>query len=158
MDLNSLTSTFTIDVVSKALDGLSMRHKAIASNLANVDTPNYHRKMVSFEDSLQQAIANKKAAKQDPMMQVANNNRPLPLKTAHPGHFSPTPLLLSLEEVNPQMSEATGWEYRIDGNSVDIETEMTQLAKNTARFEALAEMQKRMIDGLKRVINSGGDG
>ena len=51
-----LISSFTNNVVTKALDGRSARHTAISSNLANVDTPNYAKQSVSFEGQLQQAI------------------------------------------------------------------------------------------------------
>jgi flagellar basal-body rod protein FlgB len=51
-----LITSLTTQVMNKALDGLSRRHKAIASNLANVDTPNYRRRDVSFEGALQHAI------------------------------------------------------------------------------------------------------
>ena len=41
--------------LTAALDGLSVRHRAIASNLANSSTPNYRRLEVSFEDQLERA-------------------------------------------------------------------------------------------------------
>jgi flagellar basal-body rod protein FlgB len=49
------------DVVTTALgvaiDGLATRQQAISSNLANVETPGYLAREVSFEDSLRSAIA-----------------------------------------------------------------------------------------------------
>jgi flagellar basal-body rod protein FlgB len=41
-----------------ALSGLSMRQRVTANNIANVETPNFHASKVSFEDALNQAIAN----------------------------------------------------------------------------------------------------
>jgi flagellar basal-body rod protein FlgB len=46
--LDSVTSI----AVTSALDGLSARQRAIANNIANVNTPNYHAKRVAFEDAL----------------------------------------------------------------------------------------------------------
>jgi flagellar basal-body rod protein FlgB len=40
-----------------ALRGLDARQKAIADNVANVETPGYRARSVSFEDSLQVAVA-----------------------------------------------------------------------------------------------------
>ena len=40
-----------------ALDGLNERAKAISANTVNALTPNYQRKEVSFEQSLQKIIA-----------------------------------------------------------------------------------------------------
>ncbi len=44
-------------LLSKAMDAYALRQKAIAANVANLDTPGYKRKEVSFEDQLQQADA-----------------------------------------------------------------------------------------------------
>jgi flagellar basal-body rod protein FlgB len=42
-------------MLTAALDGLSARHRAIAANLANQNTPGFKRVLVSFEDQLEQA-------------------------------------------------------------------------------------------------------
>jgi flagellar basal-body rod protein FlgB len=43
--------------LSSALDGLALRQRTIANNIANVNTPNYHAKRVSFEEALAQSVA-----------------------------------------------------------------------------------------------------
>jgi flagellar basal-body rod protein FlgB len=43
--------------LSSALDGLALRQRTIANNIANVNTPNYHAKRVSFEDALAKSVA-----------------------------------------------------------------------------------------------------
>jgi flagellar basal-body rod protein FlgB len=43
--------------LSSALDGLAARQTAIADNVANLQTPNYHAKRVQFEDALKAAVA-----------------------------------------------------------------------------------------------------
>ena len=40
-----------------ALDGIAMRQRVIADNIANVDTPGYRATSVDFETSLRSAIA-----------------------------------------------------------------------------------------------------
>jgi flagellar basal-body rod protein FlgB len=47
-------------VIDAALKGLSLRQRAIASNLANVDTPGYKALRVRFEDRLKEAIRNRR--------------------------------------------------------------------------------------------------
>jgi flagellar basal-body rod protein FlgB len=42
--------------LSSALDGLALRQRAIANNIANVNTPNYHAKRVTFEDALAESV------------------------------------------------------------------------------------------------------
>jgi flagellar basal-body rod protein FlgB len=39
-----------------AINGLDARQQAISANLANVETPDYHARTVSFEDSLRAAL------------------------------------------------------------------------------------------------------
>ncbi len=50
-------SDSTTAVLHRALDGLAQRQQAIASNLANLETPGYRSRQVSFEDSLRSAAA-----------------------------------------------------------------------------------------------------
>ncbi|WP_166878224.1 flagellar basal body protein [Salinibacterium sp. ZJ450] len=50
--LESVTSSALIS----ALDGLALRQRTIANNIANVNTPNYHAKRVLFEDALAQSV------------------------------------------------------------------------------------------------------
>ncbi|MCW2163902.1 flagellar basal-body rod protein FlgB [Microbacterium hydrothermale] len=51
--LDSVTST----ALSSALDGLALRQRSIAENIANVNTPDYQAKRVLFEDRLRSAVA-----------------------------------------------------------------------------------------------------
>ena len=51
--LESVTST----ALTSALAALSLRQSAIASNIANVNTPNYHAKQVAFESALAKSVA-----------------------------------------------------------------------------------------------------
>ena len=50
--LESVTSA----ALASAMDGLALRQRAIANNIANVNTPNYHAKRVSFEDALADSV------------------------------------------------------------------------------------------------------
>jgi flagellar basal-body rod protein FlgB len=40
-----------------AINGLDARQRAISGNLANIETPNYLARQVSFEDSLRRAVS-----------------------------------------------------------------------------------------------------
>jgi flagellar basal-body rod protein FlgB len=86
----------------KLLDVTALRHEAIASNLANLETPNYKRVDVapSFSGELQQALA-------------AND----PEKLAS---LQPT-LAVDQNAVSPNR----------DGNTVQLESELMQLNQNT---------------------------
>lgn len=51
--LESVTAT----ALSSALDGLALRQRAIADNIANINTPGYQAQRVRFEDELRAAVA-----------------------------------------------------------------------------------------------------
>lgn len=46
----------TTQALGRALDGLDARQRAIAANVANLETPGYQAKTVSFEDDLRAAM------------------------------------------------------------------------------------------------------
>lgn len=50
--LESVTSA----ALTSALDGLSQRQRAIADNIANVNTPGYHAQRVQFEQALASSV------------------------------------------------------------------------------------------------------
>jgi flagellar basal-body rod protein FlgB len=50
--LESVTSA----ALASAMDGLALRQRAIANNIANVNTPNYHAQRVSFETALADSV------------------------------------------------------------------------------------------------------
>ena len=45
------------ELIARLLDVYSERHRVIAQNVANVNTPNYHQLDLSFEDSLARAVS-----------------------------------------------------------------------------------------------------
>jgi flagellar basal-body rod protein FlgB len=47
----------SVDALQAAMRGLSARQDAISNNIANVNTPYYTARSVSFENQLQQALA-----------------------------------------------------------------------------------------------------
>ena len=53
MPLESVTQA----ALQSALDGLSLRQKTIAANIANVNTPGYQAKRVAFEEALGRSVS-----------------------------------------------------------------------------------------------------
>ncbi len=150
-----LITSLTSQATHKALDGLAKRHKAIASNLANVDTPNYKRRDVSFEGALEQAIQSNKN-KSLPKVRPTSNDEPMTMRATRAEHFGIGNVPVSIEEIHPESIESEGVQFRNDGNAVDVETEMSQLAKNTQKYLALSNIESRSIRSLRSVISGGG--
>ncbi|WP_280680063.1 flagellar basal body rod protein FlgB [Cryobacterium sp. CG_9.6] len=51
-----MLQSVTASALTSALDGLALRQRTIANNIANVNTPNYQAQRVSFEDALAQSV------------------------------------------------------------------------------------------------------
>ncbi|MBW4095809.1 MAG: flagellar biosynthesis protein FlgB [Acidobacteria bacterium] len=53
-----MIESVTANALNSALNGLSLRQRTIANNVANINTPGYHAQRVMFEDALSQAVSN----------------------------------------------------------------------------------------------------
>ena len=51
-----MLESVTLSALTSALDGLAERQRAIADNVANVQTPGYHARRVEFETQLLSAV------------------------------------------------------------------------------------------------------
>jgi flagellar basal-body rod protein FlgB len=144
--------------MAKAMDGLMARHNAISSNLANVDTPGYKPYKVDFEDRLQQAVVNNDRLKNNlnglNQKQLSFSDGMLDLKINNSKHFGAK--VSSPNEIAIKAYQDDYVSVRTDANSVDIDAEMTDLAKTSMQFEALARLQGRYFAGLKETIKTGG--
>ncbi len=52
-----MLSSVTTTALTSALDALAQRQRAIAQNIANVNTPGYQAQRVTFEDALAASVA-----------------------------------------------------------------------------------------------------
>lgn len=102
----------TRQMVYKSLDASALRAKAVAQNLANVDTPGYQRKEVNFEEQLQKAIQVKLAG-----------------ATTQPGHI-PMGQGFDLSKVQPFVFEPQDKTQPGEINNVDVDMEASKMAEN----------------------------
>ena len=58
MERDPVFDSVTINALSSALDGLAARQRAIANNIANVNTAGYRAQRVSFEEALAASVKN----------------------------------------------------------------------------------------------------
>lgn len=155
MDILNVRSS---EIMQKAMDGLTTRNDALSSNLANVDTPGYKPVRVEFEDKLRRALEKEESlSDQTKGMNKRNlnfNYGLLDLKNSNEKHLGGTPMLAGSVSINAYKEDDIT--YRVDNNGVDIDSEMTELAKNTMKYQALATLQAKHFMGLKDVIKSGG--
>jgi flagellar basal-body rod protein FlgB len=107
-----LFSGTTRQLVYKSLDASALRSRVVAQNLANVDTPGYRRKEVSFEDQLQDALKKKVAG-----------------DTTQDGHL-PFGKKVDLTGVTPKVFEPLDQTLPGELNNVDVDMEAAKLAEN----------------------------
>lgn len=133
MNIHSMSNNEkTYSLLKKSLNASVERGRIIANNIANVNTKEYKRHYVTFEENLQEIRGR------------------VELSTTNAKHISNK---VEYGEVEVKRDEATS--MRKDGNNVDIDNEMTNLAANTLKYNALiTELNSRM--SLKKYIISGG--
>lgn len=135
MVLDSILSSPRAAILEKALSAASLRQKVISNNIANVNTPEYKKSEVAFEDMLQSAI----------------NGDKMPMLQTNIRHLSPQPKGIP----TPQINVIGNTSIRKDGNNVDIDVEMASLAKNNIYYNAIVHQLSSYYVGLKTVIKEG---
>lgn len=118
-----------IESIGFALQGLEMRSKAIAGNIANINTPGYKRKVVNFEDILQDKTF------KDVEMRSTDSSHIIT------GTDSSKPIVISEDQ-----------SFNVDNNGIDIDKEMVELSKTGLRFKALSALAKKQFDQMKGII------
>lgn len=114
------------------LDGLVQRREAIAENIANIDTPGYQRKDVTFESALLRELGSARRR----------------LTVTNPRHVAIPPGAGGLTLQSAQRLTSS----RLDANTVDIDQEMVLLFETQARYQAAANAIGHKIAQLRNVI------
>lgn len=123
------SGNYTYELIKRGLDTATLRGKAIANNIANVNTKNYKKYVVSFEDSLREVSEDIKKTGRVKL----NSN--------------------SIGNIKLEKDEKTS--MNINGNNVDIEIEKTNQAANTLLYNALISKANSRLS-MKNYIITGG--
>jgi len=118
MDIRSyLFGGLTRQTVYKSLDAGALRNRVIAQNLANVTTPGYRRKEVSFEQELKKVFEKK-----------------IPGETTQPGQID-IARGADVSKVEPKVVEPIDPTLPGGINNVDVDMEMSKLAENQILYD-----------------------
>lgn len=131
------------DLMTSALDYRAARQDMIAGNIANADTPFYRPRDIRFED----VLAKKSASI------FADKSQTLPMARTNGAH------LAGIDESGankPMTFFRDGHMARNDGNSVDLDVESSEMAKNSTMFNALTAALKKDSALFKSVIDASG--
>lgn len=133
--VKSILSSPQETVLEQALGAAALRHKVIANNVANVNTPGFKKSDVVFEDKLAAALS----------------GNTLPMARTHANHLRGR----QGDAFTPSVVTDTKTSLRTDGNNVDIDAEMANVAKNTIYYDAVAKQLGRYFSNLKSAIRGG---
>ncbi|MGE3855622.1 MAG: flagellar basal body rod protein FlgB [Dehalococcoidia bacterium] len=139
--LQGLFDAAAFRTAHSALSGLSRRQEAIAANIANIDTPHYQRKDISFEESLRAQISGESAG--TGRLELGRTNArhmDVSLDTEVHGIGG------SGELPRDVVAE------RNDQNSVGVDEEMTLLVDTQLRYQALSQSLGTRLSTLRTVI------
>lgn len=138
-------SPFTVsqagEFMQSALNARAVRQDMISSNIANVDTPYYRPRDLNFEDVLKKE-ADKTFGVKQPKLEIAqtsgmhlgsieDSGRPKPTTFYRDGHMT-----------------------RNDGNSVDLDVEMSEMNKNSTMYTALVSAYKKNTAIFSSVLDA----
>lgn len=132
MSIQSISSDATYDLIKSGIKASNVRAKTIANNMANVNTKDYKRFNVVFEENL----------KKD------DNSSGLELKRTNSTHFSSN----NLGNDNVSIEQDKSTSMRSDGNNVDLDIEKVNQAANTLKYNALITNINSKFNNLKTVI------
>lgn len=130
MLINQVPATMTLKAM---LDAQATRQRAHSQNIANAETPGYQALAVSFEGQLDKAI----------------KNAGLPLNATHAGHLAAP----ASQTDEARIVMRPGGAARLDGNNVDIDSEMSLLAETSIRYQSLTQLVSRKLALLKTIAS-----
>ena len=111
--------------LERAIQGAATRQTALASNVANANTPGYRRQDVDFHSALRAAFA------QGP---------------------DETPKALENASFSPQVDSNTV--MQADGNGVDVDVENADIAKNGLEYESLVAAARARLDIIRYAMGA----
>jgi flagellar basal-body rod protein FlgB len=131
---NAIYNRTALPVVSKSLDAVSLRSKAIADNLANVDTPGFHRLEVKFEEVLREALDTGK----------------LQGKKGKDGLTVGRP---EIKDIKPMVYRSEDPVLYSGVNNVDVDMEASKMAENQILFNYDVKFVKERRGAIESAIH-----
>jgi len=126
-------------VLEQSLNLRLQKHNVTLSNVVNAQTPGYRALGFEFENQLQAAIG---------------ESDKLPMKVNHKSHIQ-TPGLSLDGRLRPDLHVKPTESVGNDGNTVDVDQEMADMAENQILYRATLELMNRRLSLLRYGINGG---
>ncbi len=124
----------TGQLLQQSLSGMVKRQQLIANNLANMDTPGYRAMDVPFEQVLTKEI---------------RRGGDLRMAVTQPGHMGNSTSMQQGAAIQEPVV------FRTDGNGVDVDAQMTELAQTNINFDAVTQLMAGRLAIMRMAINEG---
>lgn len=128
--MSDITDGAILAALRRQMTAAVQRQSAAASNLANLDTPGYRTREVSFADALNAELGG--------------------LATTHAGHLGGADA-----DRGPTLQEADGLASRRDGNNVQVDRELLALTRASGDFSAAQTALAAKFRLVRYAINEG---
>jgi len=129
----------TMSLLQRTLNLRSAQHRALSANIANADTPRYRSFEVAVEEELRKLRPDGRRLE---MVRTQTPHMPLPIDTA-------------ANRVRLRAAAVPAFSLRADGNTVDMDRAMGDLAENTLQYKTSAQLLSAKLKTLKNVIQGG---
>jgi len=129
----------TLSLLQRTLNLRSAQHQMQSANIANADTPHYRSFEVAVEEEL------RKPRPESRRVEMART------QSAH----LPVPVAAAADRVTWRPAAVPAFSLRADGNTVDIDRAMGDLAENTLKYKTSAQLLSAKLKSLKNVIQGG---
>jgi flagellar basal-body rod protein FlgB len=125
----------TLNAMEAYMTRLTQRLQVVNSNLANIDTPGYKTKDVSFHATMQELLS----------------ENSIDLRAERPGHNA------GMVSAFPQTQvfEVQGLTSREDQNNVNLDKEMVKLGDTSFAYSLITQMIRGKFRTLSASINEG---
>jgi flagellar basal-body rod protein FlgB len=128
-----------LDQINHIMSLLSVQHRAIANNIANANTPGFKAQAMDFNAELNWLL---------------QRNHGLEAAQTAAGARSAFPLLSQLE-AEPEIATLSNAPARTDGNTVNLEQAMVDVAEVVQTYQALSRVASKDLRLAQFVIRGG---
>lgn len=127
----------TLKALAASLNFRTMRQELLSSNIVNSDTPGYKAQRLSFEDALARAI------------DIDNQQN---LQTDDVQHYNVGGG--GFANLQPEVYENPNGVVSEDGNTVDRDAELAEMAENKILYDATVQLLNKKLGIMKYAISS----
>lgn len=136
-----LSNNQSVDRISRALDASILRQNVITNNIANVDTPQFKRSEVRFEQYLKKELQSSKSSF------VGNRTDPRHIPIGNSSSDQPISAQITVDQTTSMNN---------NNNNVDIDHEMSLMAKNQLYYNTLIQQMNHEFKITRTVIDGRG--